>query len=292
MEMENDAERFERIVSGGAAPEPMTEQTVEAETPTPEAPEQTAEQQIPSRDLKGRFAAKAEEPTAEDQLVEADKPEGESKELPPPPPPHRFREISERARAAEARSAQLEAMLMQMMQRGQPAPAQEKPQAVDPIDAVLTDPESYIGQQIAPVQERFDRMVEAYSKRAAISDHGAGAVDAAYDALGAAIREGRVNGQAVMAHLKQSMDPYGEIVAWHHSSDPSIQREKMRAEILAELQEEKTPTPPTPPPPPANVVKIPPSLNRATSAAYTPQGGADTRSESDAERFNRITARR
>ena len=289
----DDAALFESVV-GANAREDIAEQQPEPD----EKPETEAVTQERARDEKGRFAAaengdeKPEEKTDAPAVAE---------ERPGFVPSSRHREEADARRAAEARLAQIEAqnrILMEMVQRNQPAQqAPHQQTSVDPLDSLLNDPNAYLGKQLEPIREETARLREFYSQREAVREHGQEKVVEAYQALDAAINSGAMNRDAVMSSLRQSMDPYGDIVKWHaqHSivSDPAAYeariREKIKADILAEMQAQQQ-QPNAQQQPPANVVKIPPSLNRATSAASNTQGVA--KPMNDRELFNTVTARR
>lgn len=113
------------------------------------------------------------------------------------------------------------------------------------------DPDAYLGDKVRaeldPVQKALQearedarKTREFYSQRDAIKEHGADKVSEAYKALDAAISNGTLNKDAVLKDLNSSMDPFGDIVAWHKKhtllteigSDPEAYRQRQREELL------------------------------------------------------------
>lgn len=279
MDEENGAALFESVVSGTASAEEQVSDPV-AET-QPEAQ---------PRDESGKFATKAQsepeaQPTAETQ----------SQEREPAIPPHRLREEAEARRAEKERADRLEQMLTQMLQT-QRAPTQQAPQQPQEPPDIFTDPEAWFkhkrDQEIAPMLQQIQaaRLDDARAVAAVV--HGDETVKAAEQAFNELAKRGAVD-PAEYQRIQSSPNPYRAAVEWHkrHSvlseigDDPSAYREKIKAEILAELNAGQQ----TQQQPPANVVKIPSSLNRATSAAPGNQGGGQVLS--DAALFNSVTSR-
>lgn len=247
------------------------------------------------RDEKGRFAAanpaadeqKAEETPRAEKAEDQEQKPAERKE----PPEFRFREVSEAKRMAEEKAAALEAqnrqllsMLQQFNQQPQQrTPAQQPPEALDPVDALLTDPEKWAKQQLDPVAEQVRQTREFYSRRLAEQAHGADKVQAAYTALDAAISSGQLSRDAVLADLSKSMDPYGDIMNWHSEqvtrqkvgNDPDAffsrtLEERLSDPAFAAQLVEKLTGQARQQPQGGNgrpAIDIPPSLSRMTSAA-------------------------
>jgi len=267
------------LFDGATSNEPMQESPVEA-TPEPETKPAIA------RDEAGRFAERQieDEGQAGDPATAGTEPKE--------PPPHRFREVSERARAAEARAAELERLLIQATQARQPE-AKAEPA---PKPEFWENPDDWVGNQLNPVKTEVQQTREFFSRKLAEQAHGAEKVDTAYKALDEAIRSGQMDRNAVLAHLQRSMDPFGDIMKWHgeHSirseigNDPEAYKQKIIAEYQASQQAGQSTTA-SRQAASGTVVKLPPNLNRMTSAASTAAGGDQ---ESDQELFQATTSRR
>lgn len=261
-----DALSEQELFAAASAPDPVAETQ----------PEQTAaepESQPVQRDEKGRFAPKSEAPEQDAQSAQ-EQPIAEKPEAPATIPSHRLREETEAKRKAEQRAADLERMLMQQQAQLAAFMRQSQPAQPEPAKPEIWDnPDGWVREQITPVQHQFAQMREFYSRRLAEQTHGAEKVSAAFDALKAEVDAGRLDGGAVKARLEASMDPYGEIMDWHRQTsavreigdDPAAYRERIRQEVLAELQ--KSSAQPAPAQRGANITSLPPSLTRATAAA-------------------------
>lgn len=282
MTMEDDAALWTKAMDRSA---PMSEEPEAVEQPGPEietqeAPQVEAEHPQQARDASGRFAK------SEETQQDAQSGEGQA-ERQGFVPSSRHREEADARRNAEARLAQLEAQnraLMEMVGKFQPQkpPASAEPE-IDPVDAMLSDPRGFVQRMMKPIEEERQREREFYSRRNAETVHGREKVDAAYQALGAEIRAGRMDGATVLAQLRQSMDPYGEIMNWHsRNSIVSQMGDNPEAYIEAEVQKRlaamKEQGGGAAPPP---VVKIPASLSRATSVASNAVDGSAQMSDAD-----------
>lgn len=275
----SDQELFDSAISNEPVQEAPAEPAVQ-----PEAAPDT------SRDEKGRFAPReAAEAPAEEPAQPVEQPEKQDGRV----PSGLLREEKENRRRLEAELAELRGQMKAFQQLQQPKPPVQ-PQ-LDPIDSLLSDPESWAKQQIDPVAEQLRQTREFYSRREAIREHGAEKVDEAFKALDAAIRSGAENRDHVMAGLNRSMDPFGEIVAWFERhkiiSDPAAYEKQIIEKYLASQAQQPAPAAQAAQASGSTVVRLPPSLNRATSAASSnaPGGGDDV---SDAALFASTTARR
>jgi hypothetical protein len=125
------------------------------------------------------------------------------------------------------------------------------------------------------------------SRLFAVKEHGEERVTQAYSALDQAAKSGDPQALAVVQAVKQSMDPYGDIARWSPSAKPrSIRRlfpaqleealkdEKFKGELMQKLQPAQQEKPPKP------VFRVPPSLNRAASAAPVLDEGGDLSNDS------------
>jgi len=274
MDGNDDAALFESVVSGDASVETQVSEPV-AETPPAAQP----------RDESGKFASPETAEAAETQ----------SQEREPAIPPHRLREEAEARRAEKERADRLEQMLSQVLQ--QRPPTQQAPQQPQEPPDIFTDPEAWFkhkrDQEIAPVLQQIQAARLDDARAVASVVHGDETVKAAEQAFNELAKRGAVD-PAEYQRIQSSPNPYRAAVEWHKrqsflsevGSDPSAYRERIKAEILAELNAGQQTQQQTP----VNVVKIPSSLNRATSAAPANQGGGQVLS--DAALFNSVTSRR
>lgn len=274
---DDDAALFESVVSGNAYSEEQASEPI-VET----------QQEAQPRDESGKFAAKAKDEPA--TQTDAETP---AQEREPAIPPHRLREEAEARRAEKERADRLEQMLTQVLQQ-QRAPTQQSPQ--EPPD-IFTDPEAWFkhkrDQEISPVLQQIQAARLEDARAVASVVYGDETLKAAEQAFNELAQRGGVD-PAEYQRIQSSPNPYRAAVEWHKrnsilseiGSDPTAYRERIKAEILAELNAGQTTQQQTP----ANVVKIPASLNRATSAAPANQGGGQVLG--DKELFNSVTSRR
>lgn len=130
------------------------------------------------------------------------------------------------------------------------------------------DQDGYIAAKLSPVQQEIQAQKEQVSLLLAEEKHGAEAVQAAYAAF-AAIRQSDPQGsEADYQAIMRSRHPFNAIVDWHTKrqvaneigNDPAAYREKLKAELLAELQAkpaEAAPAVSTSPVMPSNLTAIP-----------------------------------
>jgi hypothetical protein len=161
----------------------------------------------------------------------------------------------------------------------------EKPEEQQPDPEIWDDPTAFIRNQLSPVQNELQQTREFYSQREAVREHGAETVEAAYNALAEAMQQGDQGAQALYRKAMQSMDPYGELVAWHKrneilsqvGTDPKAYEERLRAKILEELQgQAPAGQQPAGAQPQQSQTQPLPSLNRSYGNAGNAQGGAIT----------------
>lgn len=239
----------------------------------PEVTEQVAPEQHQPRDDQGRFAERTEQPEQQPEVAEtkpaAPEPQQESRGV---------RELREALERSERRAQDIERQLRQMQQPKPEAPA--KPDVFENPDEFVRQG---VQQQVDPVKAHVNGVVEFFSRRDAIRSHGEEKVKAAYAALDKAALAGDPMALATVKAVKESMDPYGDMVAWHTKNevgaDPdayfnrrleeAMKDEKFRGEIMSKLQPEPKP-----------VVKLPPSLSRVASAAAALEEGGDMSNES------------
>lgn len=120
-------------------------------------------------------------------------------------------------------------------------PEAEKPQAPD----FWEDPDNFISSKLTPVQQQLAQQREQFSQLMAREKYGAEKVDTAFKALASAVQARDPQAQADYQRIMKSTHPYGELVAWHErksamaeiGDDPASYRERLKAELLAELQQ-------------------------------------------------------
>lgn len=122
---------------------------------------------------------------------------------------------------------------------------QKPPQAEQPVD-FWSDPEAVVNTRVQQVQQTAQQQVaevrENFSRMMAEEKHGAEAVQSAYQAL--AGMRGQPGFEGVYRQIMSSPHPYGALVQWHNTtsmlneigSDPAAYKERLKAELLAELQ--------------------------------------------------------
>lgn len=193
-----------------------------ADNDTQEATEQTQEtaptETTVARDEHGRFAPKANEAeVATEQQVQP------AVEIEPGRVPqqalHASREKEREARQeAETLRTQLAQMqgqielLSRQTRQPQAAPKVEEQKPLEPWD------EGYTESILTPLQQQLQQQAERFSMRMAVKEYGKDTVQTAYAALGAAMQAGDPSARAEYQRIKQSDDPYEDIVQWHKRS--------------------------------------------------------------------------
>jgi hypothetical protein len=264
------------------------------DAPAQEAPaavvEQQPEEPAVARDDKGRFAAKQAE--EQEALQQQAQPGGERKE----PPEFRFREVSEAKRQAEERASAMEAQnraLMAMLQQFQPQ--QREPEAPKAPE-IWDNPDEWGSHKfkeiVTPELQQLRQMIDGNSRLIAAQLHTPDAVEAAAAAFKQAV-EAKTLHPAEFQQVMGSANRYDAAVKWHakasvmaeYGSDPEAFKQKIINDYLAS---QKQPAQAGQQQPGGSVVRLPPSLNRATSAASDASSDADM---SDAALFAQATRR-
>lgn len=267
----------EELFANALSDEPIEVKEEVSPEPQPE-PEKPADDR--PRDEHGRFAPKPEdtEKKPEDQAKPETKEEAQV-------PSWRLRELREAREAAERRAEELERQLMSFRQQQKPEPAPKPDLFEKPDDFVRAN----VQEALSPIEQKFTSFIETVSRRDAIREHGEDKVSEAYQALDAAAKKGDPGALAAVQAVKQSMDPFGEIVGWYRQHEAALnpdayfQRmleskladEKFKAELAAKLQPQASADAK-----PKPVFNVPPSLNRAASAASSFEEGGDLSNES------------
>jgi hypothetical protein len=211
------------------------------------------------RDERGRFAGQAREQAKQDAETQAQREQVQAPaqvEQPDPtkPPPGFIPLPAFDARMAKAeekfneRYAALEAQfnrLSQQQPRQQPVEQKPPPEFWDNPEEAF---EARLNARLAPLLQQIADREETRSRMMASEKHGDEAVSQAFQDLKSRVGANPVGMQATYQRIMQSQHPYGELVKWHkeqaalstYGDDPEAwrtsEREKMKAELLAEMQ--------------------------------------------------------
>jgi hypothetical protein len=120
------------------------------------------------------------------------------------------------AEREQAINQQWEGRFNQFAQQLQPRKEPETPAAAPDV---FENPNGFlehgIKQALDPVEQRISKITEGFSRRLAIKEHGQEKVQAAFTALDQAAKSGNREALEAVARVKQSDDPFGDIVDWH-----------------------------------------------------------------------------
>ena len=248
-----------------------------------EAPVQEAEVEPKDdrpRDEQGRFAPKAEEepkeaePKTEPQ-AKAPEPAKETESV-------GVRQLREALEREQRRRFELEQRVQSLQPKPEAAP---RPDLFEkPDEFVRTN----VQEALTPIEQRLASTVETWSRMFAIKEHGEERITQAYSALDQAAKSGDPQALAVVGAVKQSADPYGDIARWYADReaslnpdaffqrrlDEALKDEKFKNELMSKLQPAQETKHAAP------VFRVPPSLNRATTAAPALDDGGDFSNES------------
>lgn len=227
MDTGGEQDVFDAALAGGDIPE--------LENAAPDTPDAA-----PAAEAAGQEALAAPAPAAD-----TDRQHDRDRDGAAHVPSWRLREISEEKRRVERELAELREWKAKVEKEQKAAEAAQSP------PDMFVDPDGFVRQSVEqamdPVQQALQesraqtrQVVEHFSRMSAEKEHGADTVEAAYRALDEAIRSGKLNRDAVLAGLGQSMDPYGEIVAWHRrhafeqeiAGDPKGWMERQKEALL------------------------------------------------------------
>jgi len=259
----------------------LTDEPIEQVT----ADETVAEQPVNDgqpRDDQGRFATKAEEPAAQPVATE---PQGKDEAF---VPSWRLRELREEREAAIERANRLEENYQRQLRELQARLPKPEPQKAPDV---FEDPNGFlqhgVQQAVDPISQQVSKLTEFYSRKDAIREHGEDKVKAAYLALDQAANSGDAEARAVVARVKQSMDPFGDMVVWHSKqsvfqqigNDPNAWFEKELEKRLADpqfasaqLQRIQAGVRQQPQ---NNTIKLPPSIGKVPSSQSASDDGGD-----------------
>ena len=280
-----DGTELDEIMNGSPEPE-VIEAVVAPETVTQ------------PRDETGKFAAKPQEEEAQtidpDNAAAAAVEGGERGKV----PVAAVQAEREKARQARDEAETLRRELAEI--RGQVSVlTQQRQQAAPPVEkakpkSFWENPDEFLSERLAPVQQTVQQQRFEMSRMLADEKYGADTVKAADDALGALIQANDPSVAAFQAQIANSRHPYADLVAWHEKrkamadigDDPKAyqerERERIRAELMAELGIEAAPatpaTPAAPSTPTKPLTKLPQSLSKLAGAGNG-NGSVDTSDE-------------
>jgi hypothetical protein len=147
----------------------------------------------------------------------------------------------------ERRHAESVAMMDRRFEQLVRALQPQQPKAPAPEfnwDNPLNTVDERVVAAVSPIEQKIAQQGERFSKALAVDKHGAEAVDAAYEAMSRNITANPQAAQFDYQRIMASPHPYGALVDWHKAqelasevgADPAAYREKLKAEILAEIQ--------------------------------------------------------
>ena len=260
----------------------LTDEPIEQVTADETVSEQPVNDGQP-RDDQGRFATKAEEPPAAQPV--ATEPQGKDEAF---VPSWRLRELREEREAAIERANRLEENYQRQLRELQAKLPKPEPQKAPDV---FEDPNGFlqhgVQQAVDPISQQVSKLTEFYSRKDAIREHGEDKVKAAYLALDQAANSGDAEARAVVARVKQSMDPFGDMVVWHSKqsvfqqigNDPNAWFEKELEKRLADpqfasaqLQRIQAGVRQQPQ---NNTIKLPPSIGKVPSSQSASDDGGD-----------------
>lgn len=268
----DDAALFDDVVSASSQ-EPVTE------TPEPVAPAKENASEAPARDDSGRFAkAETHEQATSEQPETIERRE-------PSIPSHRLKEEADARRAEKERADRLEALLMQTLQQRNAPPQQPEQPAETP--EIWTDPDAWYRAkaqaEFSPVLQQMQSAMLVIARDSAVAVHGAETVDAAEKAFNELASRNAVD-PADFNRIVNSPNRYRAAVEWHQrqnvlkevGSDPKAYRERVLSEAMNDPEfvakviaaQRAAPGQGTTAAP-SNITRLPPSLNKATTAART-----------------------
>lgn len=212
-----------------------------------------------ARDEHGRFA-KSEEVEPKPEATQEIKP-AEPKEPAESPGVRQLREALERS---NRRADEVERQLIALRPKPEPV---AKPDMFEKPDEFVRQ---NVQEIVAPLQQQFQGFIESTSRRDAIREHGQERVTEAFSALDQSAKAGDPQALAIVQAVKQSMDPFGDIVNWYRGAEASrnpeaffqrrleeaLKDDKFKGELLTKLQPAEV----------KSVVKLPPSFSKVPSA--------------------------
>lgn len=272
----NDKELFDQAIAD-----------TPAETPEPQAgtPEPEAKADETPRDEMGRFAPKSTPIPSDSTIPQTSEAPKEQPDNAANVPSWRLREVNEAREAAERRATendqrarQFEQQLAEM--RGQLQQQNQKPQ--EPVEW-FSDPNAAFKQNITPLETQIQGLGSnlnlKVSRVLAVVEHGKEAVAEMEKAVEEQMRAGNPAMRTLAAQMNNADDPVGVAMQWHQreklvketGGDLTSYKSRMQDDLLKDpaflakaLEAAKAQASGSKP---NTLVQIPPSINRATSAA-------------------------
>ncbi len=252
------------IFDSALSDEPIEQ--VAADEPVAEQP--VVEGQV--RDEQGRFAAKAEEPAVTE-------PQGKDE---PYIPSWRLREMREERDATERRYQESQSQWQRQMAELQARLPKEEPK---PAPDVFENPNGFlehgVRQAVDPINSKVTSLVESFSKKWAIKEHGQEKVDAAYKWVAEGMQNRNPEVMAIYQRAMASDDPYEHIVGGHQKqavfsqigNDPNAWFEKELEKRMADpqfaaSQMQRIQSGVRSNPQATNQIKLPPSIGKVPSS--------------------------
>lgn len=277
MEGLNDQELFAQAVADQPAETPAA--------PEPAQAEQVQEQPSINRDEQGRFAARAAEEQAAQQPTPTPAATPE-----PTIPPGVLREEKEKRRALEREIAELRGQ-MSVITRQQPQQPAPQPKAL--ID-IFENPDEAIRERVAPQFQEINQTLLSFARENAELRFTPERVSEAEQAFMQAMQTRSLD-PADYNRVVNAPNRYTAAVQWHQRQnvlkevgpDPEVYKARVLEEALKDqaflakaLEAARASAGQQQPGKPSSVVQLPPSLNRASSAASPHEVAGDLSNES------------
>jgi hypothetical protein len=151
-------------------------------------------------------------------------------------------ELAKNSRELAELRGMIAALSQGQQRQQQPQAPQPEPTTDDELNEILSKPGAFIDtrlqrsiqQAMTPVQQTLDR----FNRFEATQQHTKEVVDEAEKTFMAALQAGQVD-PTVVQRIVASPNRYDAAVAWFRSTNPASERDRMRAELLAELKAEQ-----------------------------------------------------
>ncbi len=154
-------------------------------------------------------------------------------------------------RKLEQQNSQMQ-QLQQILLAQRQAELQATQQKQEPEPDFWEDPAGFVQRREEKLRQEFakQRIAErdAQSRFMAEKEHGQEPVAEALNAIGSLQKQNPQAANALLQHFNSSPHPYGTMIEWHKrataiaemNGDPNAYREKLKAELMAELQQHQT----------------------------------------------------
>lgn len=205
--------------------------------PAPETPQVEAQQ--PEANQTEAVAPQNEEASEEQKMVPVAALQAERQ---------KSRKYTEHLAQVEQQLAEQRQQFTQLQQwlLAQQQAQQPKPQAPDFWEAPENAIDYRVQQEVAPIKSLLQRQREEFSMLQAVDKHGQETVDAAFVEMRSRMASDPMSAKPDYDRIMSSPHPYGALVDWHKKqqvmaeigSDPAAYKEKLKAELLAEMQQQ------------------------------------------------------